>query len=78
MSEDPVTHAPDDAPEPGPTKRAASLSLEAYVEQQEADLAVSAPTMAEWLARMHALDWGNVDSDSMIADIRRWRDREAG
>ena len=41
-------------------------------------MAAAGPTMAEWLARMHALDWGTVDSDSMIRDIREWRDREAG
>jgi hypothetical protein len=56
----------------------APMSLEAHIERQEAEMAVSGPTMAEWLARMHGLDWGTADSNAMIRDIREWRDREAG
>ncbi len=41
-------------------------------------MAANGTTMVDWLARMHALDWGPVDSDSMIRDIREWRDRGSG
>ncbi|HEY3260687.1 MAG TPA: hypothetical protein VGJ95_10535 [Pseudonocardiaceae bacterium] len=71
-----------DPPEPSQEPRSVhgpnALSLEARLKRQEAEMAATGPTMAEWLARMHALDWGVVDSDSMIRDIREWRDREAG
>lgn len=55
-----------------------AMSVAAHIERQEAEMDASGPTMAEWLARMHGLDWGIVDSDDMIRDIRDWRDREAG
>jgi len=64
--------------EPGPVRRPRALSLESHIERQEQEMAADGRTMADWLARMHDLDWGTVDSDAMIGDIRDWRDREAG
>lgn len=70
---------PDREPaEPASVHSPGALSLEAQIERQEAELDRTGPTMAQWLARMHALDWGTVDCDRMIEDIREWRDREAG
>ena len=58
-------------------RRSAALTLEAYIEREEAGRAAH-PTMSEWFDEMRALDWGGVDSDELVAIIRAHRDRDEG
>jgi hypothetical protein len=77
----PGDEEPDDGDESfgaAEVSRPEAMSVMAHIKRQEAEFDAAGPTMAEWLDRMHSLDWGSVDSDDMVRDIRDWRDREAG
>ncbi|GLZ33529.1 hypothetical protein Lesp02_57170 [Lentzea sp. NBRC 105346] len=58
----------------GDTVRPRALTLTAYVERAERELA-KGPTMADWLGEIQQLDWGTVTANDLIAEIREWRDR---